>query len=140
MENILCSNCGASLKESTEFCDSCGEWQGVSPVKENSEEELFVNINKTLLEWVIENICKNAVDAMQGKGKIKIVINQNDSTIQIIIKDTGKGINADKLNKILSENTGKSIKTIEKDTNRDNFLSSEAALEYGLIDQIVTSR
>ena len=59
---------------------------------ENSEEELFVNINKTLLEWVIENICKNAVDAMQGKGKIKIAINQNDSTIQIIIKDTGKGI------------------------------------------------
>tara|TARA_B100000131_G_scaffold124152_1_gene121284 strand:+ start:7265 stop:8104 length:840 start_codon:yes stop_codon:yes gene_type:complete len=40
MDNILCSNCGASLKESTEFCDSCGEWQGVSPVKENSEEEL----------------------------------------------------------------------------------------------------
>ena len=40
MDNILCSNCGASLKESTEFCDSCGEWQGVSPVKENSQEEL----------------------------------------------------------------------------------------------------
>jgi len=46
----------------------------------------------------------------------------------------------DKLNKNLSENTGKSIKTIEKDTNRDNFLSAEAALEYGLIDQIVSSR
>ena len=46
----------------------------------------------------------------------------------------------DKLNRILSENTGKSIKTIEKDTNRDNFLSAEAALEYGLIDQIVSSR
>ena len=46
----------------------------------------------------------------------------------------------EKLNKILSENTGKSIKTIEKDTNRDNFLSSEASLEYGIIDQIVTSR
>lgn len=46
----------------------------------------------------------------------------------------------DKLNKILSDNTGKSIKTIEKDTNRDNFLSAEAALEYGLIDQIVSSR
>ena len=39
MENILCSNCGASLKESTEFCDSCGEWQGVSPTKEKSSEE-----------------------------------------------------------------------------------------------------
>ena len=46
----------------------------------------------------------------------------------------------DKLNKILSVNTGQSVKTIEKDTNRDNFLSSEAALEYGLIDQIVASR
>ena len=46
----------------------------------------------------------------------------------------------DKLNKILSDNTGKSVKTIEKDTNRDNFLSADAALEYGLIDQIVSSR
>lgn len=66
--------------------------QNTEFIIENNEEELFVNINKTLLEWVIENICKNAVDAMQGKGKIKIAINQNDSTIQIIIKDTGKGI------------------------------------------------
>jgi ATP-dependent Clp protease protease subunit len=46
----------------------------------------------------------------------------------------------DKLNKILSDNTGKSIKTIENDTNRDNFMSAERALEYGLIDQIVTTR
>ena len=46
----------------------------------------------------------------------------------------------DKLNKILSENTGKPIKTIEKDTNRDNFLSADAALEYGIIDQIVSSK
>ena len=46
----------------------------------------------------------------------------------------------EKLNKILSDNTGKSIKTIENDTNRDNFMSAERALEYGLIDQIVTSR
>ena len=46
----------------------------------------------------------------------------------------------ERLNKILSENTGKSIKIIEKDTNRDNFLSAEASLEYGIIDQIVTSR
>ena len=59
---------------------------------EKSEKELFTKINKTLLEWVIENICKNAVDAMQGKGKINIRISQNSSTIKIIIKDTGKGI------------------------------------------------
>jgi len=46
----------------------------------------------------------------------------------------------DKLNKILSDNTGQSIKTIEKDTNRDNFMSSETALEYGLVDEIITSK
>ena len=46
----------------------------------------------------------------------------------------------EKLNKILADNTGKTVKTIENDTNRDNFMSAEKALEYGLIDQIVTSR
>ena len=46
----------------------------------------------------------------------------------------------EKLNKILSVNTGQTIKKIENDTNRDNFMSAERALEYGLIDQIVTSR
>ena len=46
----------------------------------------------------------------------------------------------DKLNNILSKNTGKSVKTIEKDTNRDNFMSAEVALKYGIIDQIVKTR
>ncbi|MBQ9935918.1 MAG: ATP-dependent Clp endopeptidase proteolytic subunit ClpP [Lachnospiraceae bacterium] len=46
----------------------------------------------------------------------------------------------DKLNKILSENTGKSLDIIERDTERDNFLSAEAALEYGIIDHIFTNR
>ena len=46
----------------------------------------------------------------------------------------------DKLNIILSKNTGKSVKTIEKDTNRDNFMSAEVALKYGIIDQIVKTR
>ncbi len=43
----------------------------------------------------------------------------------------------DKLNKILASNTNKDIKTIEIDTERDNYLSSEEALQYGLIDQIL---
>tara|TARA_B100000614_G_scaffold194081_1_gene175296 strand:+ start:17741 stop:18340 length:600 start_codon:yes stop_codon:yes gene_type:complete len=44
----------------------------------------------------------------------------------------------ERLNTILSNNTGKTVKAIEKDTNRDNFMSSEEAIEYGIIDQIVT--
>ena len=43
----------------------------------------------------------------------------------------------DKLNHILAKNTGKSLKQIEKDTDRDNYLSSEEAKKYGLIDQIL---
>ena len=45
-----------------------------------------------------------------------------------------------KLNKILSNNTNKSIKTIEKDTNRDYFMDSESALKYGIIDEIVKTQ
>lgn len=43
----------------------------------------------------------------------------------------------EKLNKILSENTGKPLEQVEKDTDRDNFLSSEEAKEYGLIDEVM---
>lgn len=46
----------------------------------------------------------------------------------------------EKLNKILAENTGKPIEVVEKDTDRDNYLSAEEALDYGLIDKIYKSR
>lgn len=45
-----------------------------------------------------------------------------------------------KLNKILSINTNKDLKTIEHDTDRDNFMSSKQALEYGIIDEIIKKR
>lgn len=46
----------------------------------------------------------------------------------------------EKLNKILAENSGKPVETIEKDTDRDNFLSAQEALEYGLIDKVFYKR
>ncbi|MBN1277956.1 MAG: ATP-dependent Clp endopeptidase proteolytic subunit ClpP [Deltaproteobacteria bacterium] len=46
----------------------------------------------------------------------------------------------DDLNTILSRHTGQDIKTIEKDTERDYFMSSEEAKEYGIVDRIITSR
>ena len=45
-----------------------------------------------------------------------------------------------KLNAILAEKTGKSIKEIERDTDRDNWLDADAAMEYGLIDKVITTR
>jgi ATP-dependent Clp protease protease subunit len=44
----------------------------------------------------------------------------------------------DTLNKILAEQTGKTVKSIEKDTERDNFMSSKEAVSYGLIDKVLT--
>ena len=46
----------------------------------------------------------------------------------------------EKLNRILAENTGRDLETIEKDTERDNFMSAEEAVEYGLIDKVVDHR
>ena len=46
----------------------------------------------------------------------------------------------EKLNKLLSERTGQSLETIEKDTERDNYMTAEQALEYGLIDAILDKR
>ena len=48
--------------------------------------------------------------------------------------------NKQRLNRILSENTGRTIEEIEMDTDRDNFMSAEEALKYGLIDSVISSR
>lgn len=45
-----------------------------------------------------------------------------------------------KLNEILARNTGKTVEQIEKDTDRDNFLSAQEALEYGIVDQVFYTR
>lgn len=55
-------------------------------------EELKVPLCISLFEWVIENICKNAMDAMEGNGMIRIDIRENIQTCFIDITDTGKGI------------------------------------------------
>ena len=46
----------------------------------------------------------------------------------------------DKLNRSLSQHTGQDIKTISKDTDRDNFMSSEDAVKYGLVDKVINER
>ncbi|THB66926.1 MAG: ATP-dependent Clp endopeptidase proteolytic subunit ClpP [Gammaproteobacteria bacterium] len=46
----------------------------------------------------------------------------------------------EKLNRIMAEHTGNDIKNIEKDTDRDNFMDAEAAVKYGLIDSVLSSR
>ena len=74
--------------------------QNTEFIFEKNDVIINADVNKTLLEWVIENICKNAVDAMQGKGKINIMFSEQNSNIEIIIKDSGKGINKILINDI----------------------------------------
>jgi signal transduction histidine kinase len=63
----------------------------------------LANINKYLFEWVIENICKNGVDAMSGNGHLRIELKEGkNNQIHIDISDTGKGILASNTSKIFS--------------------------------------
>lgn len=55
-------------------------------------EPLMVAVNAPLFEWVIENLCKNAVDAMEGVGNISVVMSRGVQGVHIEISDTGKGI------------------------------------------------
>lgn len=54
--------------------------------------DVMVPLNKSLFEWVIENLCKNAVDAMNGAGKITISVSDQTQFVYIDIRDTGKGM------------------------------------------------
>jgi len=53
---------------------------------------IIIPVNLHLFEWVIENICMNAVDAMSGKGELNVDISEDESCITIDFSDTGKGI------------------------------------------------
>lgn len=58
--------------------------------------------NASLIEWVIENICKNAVDAMEAEGKLNVSVQGSPEWVHIDIKDTGKGIPSNQLKTIFS--------------------------------------
>lgn len=55
-------------------------------------ESIAVPLNIPLFEWVIENLCKNAIDAMDGIGKIDLIVKANEKDVTIDITDTGKGM------------------------------------------------
>lgn len=54
--------------------------------------DIIVKVNASLFEWVIENLCKNAVDAMEGSGTITLSIEEQHDKVLIDVADTGKGI------------------------------------------------
>ncbi|MEO9570107.1 MAG: HAMP domain-containing sensor histidine kinase [Polaribacter sp.] len=57
-----------------------------------TNKDIYTNLNTELFGWVIENLIKNAIDAMLGKGELKLNIENNSKKVKITISDTGKGI------------------------------------------------
>ncbi len=56
------------------------------------DRPITVALNQPLFEWVVENLCKNAIDAMEGEGKIDVTVSQSNAKVIIDVSDTGKGI------------------------------------------------
>lgn len=56
------------------------------------EHPIFVDLNAQLYSWTIENLVKNAIDAMKGKGSLKVAIVESDKFVKITVTDTGKGL------------------------------------------------
>jgi signal transduction histidine kinase len=70
---------------------------------QSDSKDLVALLNKPLFDWVIENVCKNAVDAMKGKGVLRIVLFQDsDKFVGIDISDTGIGIEKMKFKKVFT--------------------------------------
>ena len=67
-----------------------------------SEEPIIVALSQPLFEWVIENLCKNAIDAMEGEGHINVEVSQEKEKVIIDVSDTGKGIPKSKFDAVFS--------------------------------------
>lgn len=66
-------------------------------------ENIYAQMNRSLFEWVIENICKNAVDAMKGQGAIRInIVKESEKYVFIDISDTGKGMEKKMFTKVFN--------------------------------------
>ena len=64
------------------------------------QQTIMVNLNEQLFSWTIENLVKNAIDAMRGKGQLKLELIRSERQVHIQISDTGKGLHKQQFSKI----------------------------------------
>src|SRR4026209_925651 len=72
----------------------------VSFTVNTSNENIMAKMNPPLFDWVIENLLKNALDAMEGKGRIDIDVKEEESRVKIDVRDSGKGISKQNLQNV----------------------------------------
>lgn len=69
-------------------------------VKHSGIASLHLLLSPSLVEWVFENLIKNGLDAMKGKGVLSIIVGENQSEVHVDISDTGSGIELSKFNQV----------------------------------------
>ena len=74
----------------------------VEMVREVPDHDVRVRMNASLFEWVIENLCKNAVDAMEGSGRIVLTLTEEPGKVVIEVADNGKGIRKKDINNVFT--------------------------------------
>ena len=112
-----------------------------------TDEDALAMVNVPLYEWVVENICKNAIDAMGGIGNIDVMISTDADKVYIDIKDSGKGIPPSKLKTVFKPGyttkkrgwgLGLSLaKRIIKDYHNGKVFVKESTLDKGTTFRII---
>lgn len=93
---LIAENMEVMLEQSIQYLKGRVSQKVKFAIHIEGDDEVFALINKPLFEWVIENLCKNAVDAMAGQGHIDLTVRRKGSVVQLDVKDTGKGIPSSK--------------------------------------------
>ena len=97
---LITENIATLIEEFVEYLQSRISSKVTIKVNHNNINDFKIPVNKYLFEWVIENLCKNSVDAMNGNGVIIIDFSEDEKFFYIDITDTGKGIPSNELNLI----------------------------------------
>ncbi len=80
------------IKTAMDYMKKRSSEQVIFQLDPANTKELNCLLSPTLFDWVLENLLKNALDAMDGKGSIQVTINQESKLLTILVKDSGKGI------------------------------------------------
>ncbi|KAB2915413.1 MAG: GHKL domain-containing protein [Bacteroidetes bacterium] len=107
-------------------------------------------VNIPLFEWVVENLCKNAIDAMEGQGKIDFMITETRKKIIIDVRDTGKGIPSSQFKTVFKPGfTTKKrgwglglslVKRIIQDYHKGNIFVKASVVGVGTVFRIVLNK
>lgn len=133
--------------DSVNYIKSRASSKVIFNIQQDQDREIYAPINLHLFEWVIENVCKNAIDAIGGEGKIDIDIREEENLVIIDISDDGKGIPKSKFKTIFNPGytskkrgwgLGLSLsKRIINEYHKGNIFVKSSALNKGTTFRII---